>query len=72
MAQEILITCVKNNWSAFFLKLDFAKAFDTLKWAFLLKVLHACGFDVRWCGWIQFLNSEFSLVLINSQPEAPY
>ena len=29
-AQEIMIACTKYNWSAFFLKLDFAKAFDTI------------------------------------------
>jgi len=71
-AQEIMIACTKYNWPAFFLKLDFAKAFDTIDWSFLLKVLQARSFGDRWYGWIQsLLIFGFSYVLVNEQPEAP-
>ena len=64
--QEIMTACAKHKRLAFFLKLEFAKAFDTLDWAFLLKVLQARGFGTRWCGWISSLLSlGFFSVLIN-------
>jgi hypothetical protein len=34
------------------LKVDIAKAFDTLNWDFLLKVLKCFGFSQRFCKWI--------------------
>jgi len=72
-AHEIISTCAKYNWSTFFLKIDFAKAFDTIDWAFLLKVLHARVFGDRWCGWIQsLLCFGFSSVLVNSLPGTPF
>ena len=73
IAQKIISTCSKYIWSAFFLKLDFAKTFDMIDWSFLLKVLQARGFGVRWCGWTQALFSlGFSSVLVNGQPGAPF
>lgn len=35
------------------MKIDIRKAFDTLDWCFLLKVLAAFGFDQKFCNWIQ-------------------
>jgi hypothetical protein len=50
------------------LKLDISKAFDTLPWPFLLEVLKARGFDVRWCGWIESLfSSASSRIILNGQ-----
>lgn len=37
------------------LKLDIIKAFDTLEWPFLHKVLKSFGFDGRFIYWIQFI-----------------
>lgn len=34
-------------------KVDFVKAFDSLDWNFLLEVLAAIGFGLRWISWIQ-------------------
>ena len=68
-AQEIISACTKNKWPAFFLKLDYAKAFDTIDWTFLIKVLQARGFSVKWCSWIHSLHSSgFSSVLVDGQP----
>ncbi|GKB94948.1 RNA-directed DNA polymerase, eukaryota [Tanacetum coccineum] len=35
------------------LQLDFAKAYDSVRWDFLLDVLQAYGFGSRWCSWIR-------------------
>ena len=60
-AQEIISTCTKYKWSTFFLKLDFAKAFDTIDWSFLLKVLHARGFGVNGMDGFSYLCIQVSL-----------
>ena len=73
IAQEIMSACTKHNWTAFFLKVDFAKAFDTMDWSFLLKVLQIRGFSDRWCSCIlTLLSSGFFFVPINGQPGASF
>ena len=47
-------------------KVDFAKAFDSLDWSFVLEVLAARGFGSRWISWIHnILRSAKARVLIN-------
>lgn len=49
-------------------KIDIAKAFDTLDWSFLLRVLKAFGFNPKFCGWIQaILESAKLSVAINGK-----
>nr|GFA18616.1 RNA-directed DNA polymerase, eukaryota [Tanacetum cinerariifolium] len=36
-----------------FFKVDFAKAYDSVRWDFLLDVLQAIGFGPNWCKWIR-------------------
>jgi len=44
-----------------------------IDWSFLLKVLQARGFGVRWSGWIlSLLSTGFFRVLINDQPRASF
>ena len=51
------------------LKLDFAKAFDTIEHDIILKILQYKGFDDRWIGWVKMLlSSGSSSVLLNGIP----
>ncbi|GKD65796.1 putative ribonuclease H-like domain-containing protein, partial [Tanacetum coccineum] len=38
---------------ALFFKVDFTKAYDSVRWDFLLDVLEAFGFGSTWCTWIR-------------------
>ena len=65
-ALELVQTCHKRKRPAIVLKLDFAKAFDTVNWIGLKSVLQARGFDQRWIGWMHYLlSSSKSTVLVN-------
>ncbi|GAU48947.1 hypothetical protein TSUD_285360 [Trifolium subterraneum] len=51
------------------LKVDIAKAFDTLNWNFLLKTLKCFGFSSRFCNWIHFilLSARISISINGKQ-----
>ncbi|MCH90331.1 RNA-directed DNA polymerase (Reverse transcriptase), partial [Trifolium medium] len=52
------------------IKLDIAKAFDTIDWQFLLKVLQAFGFSSTFCNWIHtILKSAKLSISINGKQE---
>nr|GFB40574.1 RNA-directed DNA polymerase, eukaryota, reverse transcriptase zinc-binding domain protein [Tanacetum cinerariifolium] len=52
---------------------DFAKAYDSVRWDYLLEVLEACGFGRTWCNWIQgTLISAKASILINRSPSKEY
>jgi hypothetical protein len=59
----------RNNTPALLLKLDIAKAFDTVSWQYLLDMLQARGFPSRFRDWIALLfRTASSQVLINGVP----
>nr|GEX27491.1 RNA-directed DNA polymerase, eukaryota, reverse transcriptase zinc-binding domain protein [Tanacetum cinerariifolium] len=49
---ELLSWCKKSKKQAMFFKVDFAKAYDSVRWDYLLDVLYAFGFGPKWCRWI--------------------
>jgi hypothetical protein len=50
------------------LKIDISKAFDTINWDFLLKVLNSFGFSSKFCDWISaILKSAKLSISINGQ-----
>ena len=51
------------------LKIDIAKAFDTVNWVFLLELLQHFGFSRRWVNWISILLSSASTrIILNGSP----
>jgi hypothetical protein len=51
------------------LKIDIAKAFDTVSWLFLIELLEFVGFSCRWTNWLSFLLSMgSSRILLNGSP----
>jgi hypothetical protein len=57
-----------KNSPTTFLKLDLAKAFDSVEWPFLLEVLEQMGFGQRWRDMISILlASSSSRVLLNGK-----
>jgi hypothetical protein len=54
------------------LKLDIAKAFDAVSWAYILDMLEARGFPLRWRNCIALLfRTASSKVLVNGAPGRP-
>ncbi|XP_057795996.1 uncharacterized protein LOC131012095 [Salvia miltiorrhiza] len=45
-------------------KIDIRKAFDTLRWGFLMNVLKVMGFDVRFIDWIRIILTSARLSIL--------
>jgi len=51
------------------IKLDLSKAFDSLKWNYILNILAAFGFNKIWIQWVHsLLSSTFFSILVNGSP----
>jgi exonuclease III len=58
-----------RRFPAVLLKIDIAKAFDSVSWPFLIEIMQTIGFPRRWTEWISILLSTASTrVLINGRP----
>ncbi|GKC13322.1 RNA-directed DNA polymerase, eukaryota [Tanacetum coccineum] len=70
---EVLAWCKRKKKQALVFKVDFAKAYDSVRWDFLLDVLQACGFGPRWCMWIRgIFSSNMASILVNGSPTAEF
>ncbi|GJU19724.1 RNA-directed DNA polymerase, eukaryota, reverse transcriptase zinc-binding domain protein [Tanacetum coccineum] len=50
-------------------KVDFEKAYDSVRWDYLDDILKKFGFGDKWCGWIRnFLISSKGSVIVNNSP----
>lgn len=57
-----------SKTSAILLKLDIAKALDTVSWPYLLDRLRHLGFGDRWIGWIiSILSTSSSKIILNGK-----
>ena len=65
-ATELVQCCYKRKAPTVVIKLDFAKAFDSVNWESLDAVLQARGFPRLWRSWMQqLLASSRSAVMVN-------
>lgn len=68
-AVELVQCCHKRKVPTLGLKLDFAKAFDSVHWDSLLCILEVHGFPAQWNGWVHsLLSTSRSAVLVNGCP----
>jgi hypothetical protein len=59
----------KSKTPTVLLKLDIAKTFDTVSWTYMIDMLEARGFPLRWRDWISLLfRSASSRALVNGVP----
>ncbi|KAE8668489.1 Threonylcarbamoyladenosine tRNA methylthiotransferase [Hibiscus syriacus] len=50
-------------------KMDFRKAYDTVGWDILFKVMVKMGFGIKWCSWIRKCVTSASVsILVNGVP----
>ncbi|GJW56983.1 RNA-directed DNA polymerase, eukaryota [Tanacetum coccineum] len=70
---ELLAWCKRKKKQAMIFKVDFAKAYDSVRWDYLLDVLHAFGFGPNWCKWIRgTFSSSMASVLVNGSPSSEF
>ncbi|GJR21680.1 RNA-directed DNA polymerase, eukaryota [Tanacetum coccineum] len=68
---EVLQWCRRKKKHALIFKVDFEKAFDSVRWDFMDDVLNKFGFGERWRTWIQScLRSSRGSILVNGSPNA--
>lgn len=66
---DMVQACNKRKIPTLVLKLDFAKAFDTVNWAGVDSILSARGFSATWRQWMHhILESSKSAILLNGVP----
>lgn len=69
LATELVQCCHKCRMPTLVLKLNFVKAFDSVNWVSLLKILRACDFPNKWYDWMaQLLATSKFAVLVNGVP----
>nr|GEY23912.1 RNA-directed DNA polymerase, eukaryota [Tanacetum cinerariifolium] len=70
---KALAWCKRKKKQALIFKVDFAKAYDSVRWDFLFDVLHAFDFGLRWCTWIRdIFSSNMASILVNGSPTVEF
>nr|GEX75132.1 RNA-directed DNA polymerase, eukaryota, reverse transcriptase zinc-binding domain protein [Tanacetum cinerariifolium] len=66
---EVIQWCKLKKKQSLIFKVDFEKAYDSVRWDFLDDVLKKFGFGNKWCAWIQScLRSLRGSIIINGIP----
>nr|GFC46631.1 RNA-directed DNA polymerase, eukaryota, reverse transcriptase zinc-binding domain protein [Tanacetum cinerariifolium] len=66
---EVIQWCKKKKKQSMIFKVDFEKAYDSVRWDFVDTILRKFGFGDKWCKWIHScLQSSRGSILINSSP----
>ncbi|GJZ14187.1 RNA-directed DNA polymerase, eukaryota, reverse transcriptase zinc-binding domain protein [Tanacetum coccineum] len=59
----------KKKKQSIIFKVDFEKAYDSVRWYHLDDIMRKFGFGEKWCMWIQsFLRSSRGSVIVNGSP----
>ena len=70
MAEEIVAAWRRQGTKGFLWKVDFAKAYDSIDWRFLWRVMRRKGFPETWIRWMkQCVCTNTFAVLINGRPQ---
>ncbi|GJT17786.1 RNA-directed DNA polymerase, eukaryota [Tanacetum coccineum] len=70
---ELLSWCKRKKQQAMVFKVDFAKAYDSIRWDYLDDVLRSFGFGSKWRSWINgSLISGMASILINGSPTSEF
>ena len=65
---DIIAYLEENQLPGLILNIDFEKAFDSVNWNFMFKVLKAFGLGQSVCNWVQsFYKNIKSCVVVNGQ-----
>lgn len=73
IANESLRWLKKRKISGALVKLDFQKAYDSVKWKFLEQVMTKLGFGRRWIHWIMTCVGTASMsIILNGSPLKPF
>ncbi|XP_073351898.1 uncharacterized protein [Aegilops tauschii subsp. strangulata] len=68
-AAELVQCCHRRGAPTLVFKLDFAKAFDSITWPSLRRIMEVRGFPALWCDWMDLiLRSSKAAVLLNGVP----
>ncbi|RVW38172.1 LINE-1 retrotransposable element ORF2 protein [Vitis vinifera] len=69
IANEVIDYWLKRKEKGVICKLDIEKAYDSINWNFLMKVMRKMGFGDRWMKWIWWCISTASFsILVNGVP----
>ena len=69
IANEVIDSWKKEGKKGLICKLDIEKAYDSVNWQFLMRVMEKMGFGTKWMEWIWscISTTKFS-VLVNGEP----
>ncbi|RVW79372.1 E3 SUMO-protein ligase MMS21 [Vitis vinifera] len=69
IANEVIDSWQKRKEKGLICKLDIEKAYDSINWNFLMKVLQKMGFGNKWVGWMwSCVSSAKFSILVNGVP----
>ena len=64
IANELVYSSLRRKKCGLVCKLDIEKAYDSISWEFLYKVLDKMGFGSRWLSWMKWCISTASLSVL--------